>query len=250
MLATELNSRNWNPKWIDAMKEAGYSGAREMANHIEYLYGWQATSPENVDPSVWKKTYDVYVADEYRLGLPKFLSQANPFAQQKMVGRLLDIHRQGIYRFSKTEEARLLKAYVQSVSTLGVACSAVVCGNRRLRDFVMQRSRQLSPSEMSRRDLSEFQQQVQRATHSAYTPVASKTRRPTKADDSWLKHVTFLNLTLSPHEFLQHPFGLDWTVWLISWALGGLYPLYRRRIRMWSSTGIVPGPGRDLSESE
>ena len=25
-----------------------------MANNVEYLYGWQATSPENVDPSVWK----------------------------------------------------------------------------------------------------------------------------------------------------------------------------------------------------
>src|SRR5581483_11458466 len=49
VLATELNSRNWNPKWIEGMKSAGYSGARQIANDVEYLHGWQATSPENVD---------------------------------------------------------------------------------------------------------------------------------------------------------------------------------------------------------
>ena len=239
VLATELNSRNWNPKWIEGMKAAGYSGARQIANDVEYLHGWQATSPENVDASVWKKTYDVYVADEYHMGLPKFLSEANPFAQQKLVGRLLEIHRQGVYWFSKAEESRLLAAYVQSVSKLGVACSAVVCGNRRLRSFVIQESRTLSPQQLSRADLEAFQKQFQQATRPM--PRVDTARKRMDAPPRRFRlsnHVSWIDLNLSPRAFVRKPFGIEWSVWLLSAVLGCLYPWYRRRTRMWSALSI------------
>ena len=237
VLASELNSRNWNPKWLEGMKSAGYSGARVMVNSIEYLYGWQATSPQNVDPSVWKKTYDVYVADEYNLDLPKFFSKANPYAQQQMVARLLEIDRQGVYKFSKSEQTKLLSEFVQSVSRLGVACSAVVCGNRTLRRFVTEQAQALSSAELSKSDLREFVQKFEKATAPAApptppTPRSAKTRPP-----SWLKNVTMINLNpVSSRAFLRQPFGIEWSVWIaLSAILGGVYPLLRRRTRLWSS---------------
>jgi cobalamin biosynthesis Mg chelatase CobN len=230
------------------MKQAGYAGARQMANDVEYLHGWQATSPEYVDPSVWKKTYDVYVADEYRVDLPKFLSTSNPFAQQKLIARLLEVHRQGVYQFSKTEQAKLLVAYIRSVSKLGVACSANVCGNRQLRSFVVKASKALPPDQLSRDDVAAFQKQFERATSStAVRPSLSRVRDHSARTTSRLPNqVAWIDLNLLPSGFVRRPFGVEWSVWLLSAVLGCLYPWYRRRTRMWSSVSITVAERREL----
>jgi cobaltochelatase CobN len=102
-LSAELQSRTWNPKWIAEMQRAGYGGAREMADQIENLNGWQATAPEQVDGSFWRKTYDVYVADRHGLGLRKFVAQANPAARRALIGRLLKVEREGGVQFTDAE---------------------------------------------------------------------------------------------------------------------------------------------------
>ncbi len=248
VLATELNSRNWNPKWLREMKAAGYAGARQMANDVEYLHGWQATSPESVDSSVWQKTYDVYVADEYGLGLPKFLSSSNPFAQQKLIGRLLEVDRQGVYKFSKAERARLLVAYVQSVSKLGVACAAVVCGNRQLRDFVAQAGKALPPEQLSRADVAAFQKQFERASAAGPArPTLTRRRAAPRGKPPRLpQQVSWIDLSLMPRGFVRRPFGVEWSVWLLSAVVGLIYPWYRRRSGMWSSVSIRTGKREEL----
>ncbi|WP_035958762.1 cobaltochelatase subunit CobN [Bryobacter aggregatus] len=136
-IATELNARNWNPKWIAEMQKEGYSGAREMTKAVEHLYGWQATAPETIAPEAWKKMYDVYVADEYKLGLKGFFDQANPAMRQNLVARLLEIDRQGVYKFNAADKRQLLHEFSQLVSKNGVACSANTCGNQRLQQSVI-----------------------------------------------------------------------------------------------------------------
>jgi cobaltochelatase CobN len=234
VLAEELNTRNWNPKWIQGMKDAGYAGARQMANNVEYLYGWQATAPENVDQSVWKKTYDVYVADEYDMDLPQFMSKANPFAQQKLFARLLEVDRQGIYRFSKAEQAKLLAAYVKSVSALGVACSANVCGNRKLRTAVIAEARALSNSQLSAEDVAKFEKRFRDA---ARPPLVSQ--NPPRFNKLSSRRNPFTGLkikTITMEEFLQRSrryaeenlWLLVW-VWMASAGLGGAFAVFRRR---------------------
>jgi cobaltochelatase CobN len=44
-LAVELQSRQFNPKWIQEMQKSGYAGAREMSKEIEHLYGFQRRLP-------------------------------------------------------------------------------------------------------------------------------------------------------------------------------------------------------------
>jgi cobaltochelatase CobN len=170
-LATELNARNWNPKWLKEMQKEGYSGAREMVKAVEYLYGWQATAAETIDPSVWKKTYDVYVADEYKLGLKEFFDRANPAAKQNLVARLLEVDQQGTYKFSDDERAALVKEYVQLVSQNGPACSANVCGNARLQKQVMSLAKNLAPDAAAK-----FEQEFANAANAR--PVPRKPATP------------------------------------------------------------------------
>jgi cobaltochelatase CobN len=241
-LATELHSRNWNPKWLRAMKESGYSGARVMTNGVEYLYGWQATSPDNVDPSVWNKTYDVYVADEYGLGLPAFLSEANPHAQQKLVARLIEVHRQGVYPLTRAEEAKLLSSYVQLVSANGVACSAAVCANRKLRDHVVRRGREFGAQGVSQAELRQFAEQFARATGRAAPAAPSVTAsKRVRKERSWLDRLPVFNVGIAPEDFVRRPFGLDLGYWLVSWAVGGLVAWLRRRRRPAGSPSVISG---------
>lgn len=143
-LATELNARQWNPKWIAAMQRSGYAGAREMYREIEHLYGFQATVPEQMPGAFWQRTYDVYVADSLHLGMEAFFRQANPHAMQGVLARLLEVDRQGSYRFSDSERAQLLRRYAESVRRDGMACTANTCGNAALMAHIARTSRALA----------------------------------------------------------------------------------------------------------
>lgn len=140
-LATELNARQWNPKWIGAMQRSGYAGAREMVKEIEHLYGFQATVPEQMPGEFWQRTYDVYVADKLGLGMDAFFRQANPHAQQGILARLLEVDRQGSYRFTDAERAELLRRYADAVRRDGLSCTANTCGNPVLMAHIAQAGR-------------------------------------------------------------------------------------------------------------
>lgn len=135
-IAAELNARFWNPKWIGEMQKAGYSGARAIANTMENLYGWQASSSERVDGTFWQNSYDVYVADKNGMGMDKFFEQANPHARQTMTARMLEVDRQGSYKFPAEQRAELIRQYVQTVAKAGATCSANTCGNLKLHQYI------------------------------------------------------------------------------------------------------------------
>jgi len=208
-LAKELNARNWNPRWLQEMQQEGYAGAREMTKAVEYLYGWQATAPETVAPEVWQKTYDVYVADEYKLGMKQFFDQSNPAMRQNLLARLLEVDRQGAYEFSEADRVRMVTEYVQLVSANGVACSANVCGNLRLQASVAQQARQMMAQgqggELHPHDVQQFQKRFQQATQSTpstprrwqstaepnpHTPPRDKTERVWNFDAMQVKTFT------------------------------------------------------------
>ena len=164
-LSAELRGRVWNPKWIREMQRSGYAGAREMADHMENLYGWQATTPEKVDGSIWQENYDVYVRDRHNLGLKEFFNKENPHARQYLLARLLEVDRQGSYRFTAAERKVLVREYMQSVLKSGVGCSANTCGNRALQRYVASQARQTGETTAAR----EFQTKFDRALQKSVT---------------------------------------------------------------------------------
>ena len=161
-IATELNARYWNPKWIREMQKAGYAGAREIAVTMENLYGWQATSAEHMDGTFWQNSYDVYVADKDGLEMDKFFEQANPHARQFMLARMLEVDRQGSYKFSAEQRAELIRKYVQTVAKVGATCSANTCGNLKLHQYIAAQA-SLVPG-LGSKELAAFGRNIAQAT--------------------------------------------------------------------------------------
>ena len=143
-LDRELRSRAWNPKWIEGMKASGYSGARQIAKEMEHLYGLRATAPEQVDPAVWQEMFEVYLKDKHKLGLAEFFEKENPHAQQMVAARLLEVDRQGVYRFSGADRRMLLAAYIRSVNRQGASCYVNACDNPRLARYIQTAARDLA----------------------------------------------------------------------------------------------------------
>jgi cobaltochelatase CobN len=160
-LAAEMSGRFFNPKWIREMQRSGYSGAREIFDHLENVYGWQATTPEQVDGSYWERSYQVYVQDQYQLGLKEFFEKENPHARQYMLARMLEVDRQGSYQFTPEQRAQMLREYARSVVRFGVGCSANTCGNRRLQEAVAAAA--VSVAGLSAGELERFRAALQRA---------------------------------------------------------------------------------------
>ncbi|MGE3841091.1 MAG: cobaltochelatase subunit CobN [Vicinamibacterales bacterium] len=162
-LAAELNTRNWNPTWLKEMQRSGYAGAREMAREMEYLYGFQATAAEQMDGTFWQQSFDVLVADKHGLGLDAFFERANPHAQQSILARMLEVDRQGSYRFSDQDREILVHKYVESVARHGVSCSANTCGNVSVHQYIG-RQTSMYPG-LGREVLQRFGRRLARATH-------------------------------------------------------------------------------------
>jgi cobaltochelatase CobN len=77
-IGKELRSRYLNPEWIQGMKKENYAGAREMADFVENMWGWQTTTPFAVDGAKWEQVYEVYMEDKYGLDLKRSLTNTTP----------------------------------------------------------------------------------------------------------------------------------------------------------------------------
>lgn len=234
-LATELNARLWNPKWIRQMQASGYSGAREMADHLENLYGWQATTPEQVSGVSWERTYQVYVEDKYGLGLREFFEKENPHARQYMLARLLEVDRQGSYRFSPEQKARLLDEFAHSVARFGIGCSANTCGNPRLIRSVLAGA--AANGRIVNAPLAQFRQRLREALEAPARPTSGSSvgraaRRQRLASlGYWPLPVVEIPMPSFGPQPLLIPFGLlAFGLYLAaSGSLGALEALWLRR---------------------
>jgi cobaltochelatase CobN len=136
-LGRELRSRYLNPKWIEGMKKENYAGAREMAEFLENMWGWQVTTPKVVDAAKWEQTYEVYVEDKYGLEIEKFFNKANPWAYQSITARMLEAVRKGYWKADEKVKKKLAAEYALNVVEKGVACCDHTCNNPLLNQMVM-----------------------------------------------------------------------------------------------------------------
>lgn len=113
-LAKELKTRQFHPGWIEAMKKEGYSGALNMLDAINNLWGWQAVAPEVVRNDQWDEMRDVYVNDKYKLGMKDWFERNHPHAQAQMIERMLEAARKGYWQ----TDAKGLKALAQRYKEL------------------------------------------------------------------------------------------------------------------------------------
>jgi cobaltochelatase CobN len=160
-LGAEMRSRYLNPKWIEGMKAENYAGAREMSNYVEYLWGWQVTTPDSVDESSWRETYEVYVEDKYGLEIGEFMDKENPWAYQSLTGRMLETTRKGYWEAGDEIKRRLAVNYATSVINRGLACCDHTCNNPQFHQMVLNIIS--IPGLMSPELVAEFKLAVERA---------------------------------------------------------------------------------------
>jgi cobaltochelatase CobN len=134
----ELRSRYLNPKWIEGMKKEKYAGAREMAEFLENMWGWQVTTPKAIDKAKWEQTYAVYVEDKYDLDLKDFFNRENPWAFQSMTARMLEAVRKNYWKADEKTNQKLAAEYALNVVEKGVACCDHTCNNPLLNQMVVQ----------------------------------------------------------------------------------------------------------------
>ncbi len=161
-MGLEIRARYFNPKWIEGMKEHGYSGAREMSKFAENLWGWQVATPDEVSKEIWDQAYRVYVEDKYGMGLKAFSEKNSPHALQSITARIMEVERKGYQKFDEKMLQKLAVEYVESVADQGMACCEHTCNNLALNHFAVNI---LSvPGLVSPATMLKFQQQVKVTT--------------------------------------------------------------------------------------
>jgi cobaltochelatase CobN len=134
----EFRSRYVNPAWIKGMQKEGYAGAGAMREFVEYLWGWDATTDEVVDDAMWQETYETYVEDKQNLGMKDYFTKSSPYAFQDITARMIETIRKDYWQADEGVRDRLVTEYLESVTTHGVNCTGVTCGNGRLLRYVME----------------------------------------------------------------------------------------------------------------
>jgi cobaltochelatase CobN len=163
------------------MKKEGYAGAGEMRSFVEYLWGWDATASETVTDGMWKETFDVYVDDKRKMGLPEFFEKSSPFAYQDITARMLETVRKGYWKADAATEKKLLEEYVDSVNRHGVGCAEHTCGNPRLQQYVMERGIRAG---IPVPDLEGFKREMEKATGQEIDPAAEREEAFSRQNDA------------------------------------------------------------------
>lgn len=136
-IGREMRSRTLNPKWIKGQKKEKYSGAGEMADQVENIWGWQATVDSSISEAQWQQVYEVYVNDKYKLGLKEFFDKNNPWARQSITGRLLETARKEYWKMEDETKNTLAREYAMDVVQKGVACCEHTCNNPAMNQMVV-----------------------------------------------------------------------------------------------------------------
>lgn len=127
----EIAARYDNPKWISAMMNEGYSGARYVSNKfVTNLYGWQVTRPSSVTDALWNRIYDTYYNDKYGLGVTSWLKSGNnAYSLISMSGTMLTTIQEGYWNADDSTIRSIANTWAQTTVQSGVACCDCSCGN-------------------------------------------------------------------------------------------------------------------------
>lgn len=137
-LLGELRARYLNPQWIKPLMNEGYAGARTMGSEfIEYLWGWQVTSPEIISDQVWEEVKAVYIDDSLQLGLDEFLSESHrQHVQSNILAVMLVAMDKGFWDADPATQQQLAEQFAANIIEKGIPGSGHTHANHPMYDFV------------------------------------------------------------------------------------------------------------------
>jgi cobaltochelatase CobN len=116
----------------------GYAGARTMGSEfVEYLWGWQVTSPEIIKSWVWEEVKSVYVDDSLNVGLDEFLKDShNVHVQTNILAVMLVAIDKGFWQTDDATKQQLAEAFAKNIIEKGIPGSGHTHANHPVYDFV------------------------------------------------------------------------------------------------------------------
>lgn len=161
-LADEMHTRLLNPKWAEGMLNSGFSGAHEITDHVENLFGWSAVSPESVENWMWSDVSNTYLLNSE---MRSKLLAANPHAYHSMNAWAIESAIRGMWKPSNAVLSQLMKNYIEDTVNYGVTCCHHTCSNFKLDNYV------ISSSGLSPELLNQYADVLEKATnHKLNTP--------------------------------------------------------------------------------
>jgi len=129
-LSREMRARYLNPKWIGKMLDEGYAGSRFIAQTVDYLWGWDVTTPDVVDDGKWQQMYETYILDKHGLKIEaRFRGNDNLKALQAMADRMLTAINKGYWDADSETRRRLAETNRRLIAETGRACDALSCSS-------------------------------------------------------------------------------------------------------------------------
>ena len=130
-ISNELRTRYFNPKWIKAMQEVGYSGTTNILDVTQNFWGWQVVYPDGVRSDQWQEFVEVYVNDKYDLGTREWFKESNPTALAQMSEKILEAVRKGYFQ----TDAKTIKKLIETQEEFSKATNHKV-DNEKLKEFI------------------------------------------------------------------------------------------------------------------
>ena len=135
-IGVETNSTVFNPKYIKEMMNEEASAMGHFAEVFRNTYGWNSMKPSAIDQHIWNSYYDIYIQDEYKLGLEQEFKDKNPYALQEMTAVMMESARKGMWKATQSQLKEVAKLHTELVVDHEAGCSGFVCDNAKLRDFI------------------------------------------------------------------------------------------------------------------
>ena len=135
-IGVETSSTIFNPKYIAEMVKGEASAMNTFAETIRNTYGWNAMKPSAIDQHIWNKYYDIYINDEYNLGLKQTFTDKNPYALQEITAVMLESARKGMWKASATQIKTVAAMHTELVTKHSAGCSGFICDNAKLKEFI------------------------------------------------------------------------------------------------------------------
>lgn len=137
-LLGELRGRFLNRQWIEPLMKEGYAGARTMGSEfVEYLWGWQVTSPEIIQSWVWEELKSVYIDDSLNVGLDAFLKDNhNMHVQTNILAIMLVAIDKDFWQTDDETKQQLAEAFAKNIIEKGIPGSGHTHANHPIYEFV------------------------------------------------------------------------------------------------------------------
>jgi len=174
-IGVEIRSTVFNPSYITEIINGNASSAAQITEIVTNTYGWNVMKPAVIDNEIWNKFYNVYIKDEYHLGVKAFFYKENPQALQEITAVMLETVRKGIWKASHQQIADIANLHAELVTTFGSSASGFSGGNSKLQDFIA--------THVNTQTANKYRRQLQKMQYDNHIANASTNRLHLKKEE-------------------------------------------------------------------